>query len=603
MNLAAPAALLLGVLAVPIVALYILKLRRREMIVGSTFLWTDAMRDMQASTPWQRLRANLLLFLQLAALAAIVLALSRPYVTRAGSVSGNVIVVLDASARMRDTDVPTGNRFDAARTRVQALIDNMGSGDVMTLIAMARTPRVIVAQSGDHTLLSHSLGDIGLTDEQPDVAGAFSLAAALVRPRQHDRLVVLTGADTPLPPLPAGVSWTPEIDRVGTTEPRDLAISAFATAAQPNGTVAALARISNNGAATARSDVNFSVDGRLIDVRPVVVAAHASVELDWATLPAGAAEAQVQIMTADQAPNDKIAWAAVPRTARERVLLVTAGNVFLQTALSLDSNTTLDQMTPAAYKASGAGTSSYDLTVFDGVAPLRRPDGNILLIAPPASTPAVPGMAIGGSFKPTTLAVANDTAGLTQYVHLADIHVAQARVVAAPGWLNVAAMAQGRPILLYGDAPPGAGATGGRAVVLSFDIHDSDLPLLPDFPVLMDNMLSYLLPRAAVPLGTVRPGDPVDLVAAPGATAMDVVGPDGHVTRLAPPFPAAPFAATDQLGDVYRASTNRDGAPIPTTERPVSRLTYSPCPLQRRCLPLRRQASHVRRPAWEAAGR
>src|SRR5690606_36222092 len=51
-----PAALALAVLATPIVLLHMLRLRRTEMPVSSTFLWQQLVRDREANAPWQRLR-------------------------------------------------------------------------------------------------------------------------------------------------------------------------------------------------------------------------------------------------------------------------------------------------------------------------------------------------------------------------------------------------------------------------------------------------------------------------------------------------------------------------------------------------------------------
>ena len=48
-----------------IVAFYMLRLRRRERTVSSTFLWQQLVRDVEANAPWQRLRRSLLLLLQL----------------------------------------------------------------------------------------------------------------------------------------------------------------------------------------------------------------------------------------------------------------------------------------------------------------------------------------------------------------------------------------------------------------------------------------------------------------------------------------------------------------------------------------------------------
>ena len=58
-------------LAIPpaIVLLYFLKLKRESLEVPSTYLWTRTVEDLHVNSIWQKLRRNLLLFLQLLSIA------------------------------------------------------------------------------------------------------------------------------------------------------------------------------------------------------------------------------------------------------------------------------------------------------------------------------------------------------------------------------------------------------------------------------------------------------------------------------------------------------------------------------------------------------
>jgi hypothetical protein len=118
MTILIPSALFLGLLALPILLLYMLKLRRRRVEISSIFLWQMLLRDRQANTPWQKLRRNLLLFLQLIILASLVLALSRPAIPVTSITTGSLIVVWDASASMNAVD-DTISRFEASRTAIR----------------------------------------------------------------------------------------------------------------------------------------------------------------------------------------------------------------------------------------------------------------------------------------------------------------------------------------------------------------------------------------------------------------------------------------------------------------------------------------------------
>ncbi|NDJ54222.1 MAG: VWA domain-containing protein [Chloroflexi bacterium] len=144
MGLLAPLSLALAALAGPIILLYMLRLRRREVEVSSTLLWQRLMQDREANAPWQKLRRNLLLILQLLLLAFLVISLARPFFRVPSVAAGSVALLIDASASMQSADMPgDSTRFQAAQEEARTLISQLASDEVMTIIAAGASPQVL----------------------------------------------------------------------------------------------------------------------------------------------------------------------------------------------------------------------------------------------------------------------------------------------------------------------------------------------------------------------------------------------------------------------------------------------------------------------------
>src|SRR3989338_8867726 len=148
MSFLSPLAFALFGLAVPLVLLYFLKVRRRERSVPSLLLWAPALRDREASAFFQRLQRDPLLILQILALLALSVALARPVATVMGDGARKVVVVLDTSASMRARDV-SPSRFEVARGQATQLVRRLGEGAEVMVIEAGVQPRGAAAPGRD----------------------------------------------------------------------------------------------------------------------------------------------------------------------------------------------------------------------------------------------------------------------------------------------------------------------------------------------------------------------------------------------------------------------------------------------------------------------
>src|SRR3954469_25659191 len=104
MRFLAPAAFLFALTIPVVIVFYLLKRKRIVRLVPSTLLWQKFLAESQASAPFQRLRHNWLLLLQLLMLILAILALARPYFSGKSTGGRLLVVILDGSASMQSTD-------------------------------------------------------------------------------------------------------------------------------------------------------------------------------------------------------------------------------------------------------------------------------------------------------------------------------------------------------------------------------------------------------------------------------------------------------------------------------------------------------------------
>lgn len=544
MSFLTPLALIGGLLAIPIILLYMLRLRRREVTVSSTFLWQQILLDREANTPWQRLRRNLLLLLQLLILALLVLALARPYVIVPAVSAGEIALLLDASASMNASDSPDGSRFDEAKRLAIDIVNTMNAGDVMTIIRVADTPEVLSPYTSDTLALRTAIQNAQPSHASADWNAALTLAAAGAAGSVDFNAVIVSdgggmlNADdnsVQLPAIPGSLQYIP----VGASG-SNTAITALATRALPGQPPQLFAQLTNYGSADARVIFDLRVDGSLFAADEYTIPAGGTIPLALDDLPADFSAIQAGItLPADAAATDYLAddntaWAVNAGAAGRRALIMTEGNLFIEQGLrSLPG--------VEAFRGDinrGLPVEPFDLYVFDGWLPDTLPDADMLIINPPRSTPLFTvGALVDDPASTQNPRVRRDDPRMT-FVDFSTVNLLQFRQVAA-AWAEPLISVDGGALLLAGED------AGRQIAILTFDLRDSDLPLQIAYPILLSALLDWFTPPRVInaPDG-LYVGDTLPITLPPDADTARVTYPDGTIRDVQ----SAAFADTRAPG-------------------------------------------------------
>jgi hypothetical protein len=528
MQFLTPLGFLLAGLAIPIILLYMLKLRRKQVQVSSTFLWIQLLRDQQANAPWQKLKRNLLLILQLLILAALVIAIARPAIQVPAVASGSVIVLLDASASMNATDVGP-SRFEEARRSVEALIAGLTGASSMTLILVADAPQTLISAETDPSLLRQALDEAQVTQGQANWPAAFALAAGAARSNQEKTTIVIVSdgglPEAGLPALPGEVRYVP----IGESQD-NLAISALALRPDQNGPQ--LFAEASNYAGTDRSVlVSIYFNNELVDARQLDLKAGSSKSFTLDDLPntSGIYWAQLSDPAQTNKPLDALtlddrAFAVYQSSSARRVLLVSSGNLFLEQLLASLPGIQPFRALPAADGTLQIPNDPFDLYIFDGLLPKELPNADLLFINPPAGSN--PLFEVGAAYNEIkNVQVKEDT--LTRFVDWSNVHILQAQSVEAPPWANMLIESDSGPLAFAGETQ------GQRIAALMFDLRQSDLPLQIAYPILFSNLINYLAPPSAFDATqSLQPGEVLSILPQPDVEKVVIASPSNTVFTL-----------------------------------------------------------------------
>lgn len=518
MSFVTPLALLLGGLALPLVALYFLKLRRRRVKVPSVLLWQAFQRSERLATPFERFRRNLLLWIQLLILLLLVLAAARPFLRTQASLARSVVLVVDTSASMGATDVSPTRLGDALKT-ARALVSSMGPSDeAMVVVAGPRT-EVRVPFTRDRGLLDAELGRITVSEAEGSLREGIQLALSMARTRPDVEIAVLSdGNGGRLDDLPTGgldVQLVP-IGRDST----NAAVLAVDLRRSPTSDLdrQLFVTVQGYGRAALQGNIEVYLGDSLIGLRNESLQPDTPLHLVF-DLPGdlgGTLRVEVDA-PGDLLPADDVAWLVLSPLARRRVLLV-GGDSLTARALNADPRVSLRRV--KAEEFDPALLDQTDATLFAaGVIPSGLAGRSYAVLGPLEGAPVT----FGDEVPSPQVIGWQRTHPVTRFVEWNDVIVARSRKVTAAAGLEPIVEGQGGPLVLAGEIG------GGRVLQLAFDPLESDLPLRVAWPVTLLNATGWLTEglSGAETAHAVAAGEPYVRRLPEGVTEVTVLGPSG----------------------------------------------------------------------------
>lgn len=600
MSLAVPAAMLLGALSLPIIGLYILRMRLRRVPVSTNMFWQQVYQQRPPRSLWRRLRHLISLLVQLLLLWLVVMAIADPHFLGQRLAARRIVIVLDASASMQATDLAP-SRFEAARRAARRSTAELRLGDEMALVLAGSRPEVLLGMTGHIPTLRRALDAAAVTDGPADLSAAIDAARRLigdhprgqvhvfsdgcVQPAELERLLAMCSPDAVSLAGETGDTAPPVEIRIFGSPAGNVGIVRFQVRRNPVDPLGyeILAAVKNASDSPIRCRLEITLDDAPVDILPLRLEPDEtwSRALEKTSLDGGRLTATLTRMEVDDAADtgwktedvsadadqhasrsaanvnalaiDDTAWAILPPRIVQPVLIVSPGNLFLQKVfeanplVQIRTSRELDQTPPPGV-----------ILVFHRHVPSVLPPGNLLVIDP---VEACDWWELGEPVRDPIVTEQDRDSPLMTHIRLDHVllpEIRRLRFTQPPRVL--AATLDGDPLLAQFERE------GGKCLVLNVDLERSDLAFRTAFPILVSNALAWFagasgeLRESSHAGATIRvPRDPLP---SPGSDDLWLSSPSGQRFRLAASDSPVTVGPLNEVG-VWSIGSRAEGSEQP----------------------------------------
>ncbi|MBU3208069.1 VWA domain-containing protein [Clostridium algidicarnis] len=524
-----------------LIFLYLLKQKSQDHIIPSTFLWKEVYKNIEVSTPFERLKYNIMLLLQLLTILFLIFALTDPFLSMIGSDYKNIIIVMDSTGSMT-ANYDDVTRIEEAKRRAEEYIDSINTDAEVTIINAAEKPSIELSSSKDKSLAKDKVKSIKIKSVSGNIGDSLSIIRALAKENESYEAIFFTDKALDIEGINGKV--------VDLTQKSSNASLDFLSYSENKEELKVLVKVTNRGSYEYTSDVALYGDEKLLDIKSITLNQKESKNVLFDKISFKGDILKAELTEEDSIKEDNFIFEKVLNEDKKKVLLVTEKNIFLERALQTIPSIDI-------YKTNEESNinkeDKYDLYIFDNITPTNIPKGgNLLLINPESNSIFNVKEELQGGDGVVT------KSSLSNYIEGLKFAIKSYKEIEKPNWSE-------EFLRVEEDSLGFIGNYNGKVVgVLGFDLHNSDLTLKAEFPILIHNVVGRLLDNGMLDKYSFKSGEEVQINARVDGEAVKIINPKGEEEIIDLRFPLKPYRGTDIIG-IYEVAQKIDEESIKTS--------------------------------------
>ncbi|MDE0185294.1 MAG: BatA and WFA domain-containing protein [Candidatus Poribacteria bacterium] len=556
---------------IPIVAfLHFLKLRRQRLIVPSVMLWLEAVEDMKANVPFQKLQNSFLLPLQILFLLIVIAGVARPALRQPGALTDQSIVIIDTSTSMLATDSGK-SRLDAAKAEALKRINQLdANGNMMIMDTSPPSSNVLQAFTSDKEKLRLAVKNLSVRHGPPSLKAAFD-SAQIYGNLPNTRVFFISDNCRDLPFTAQQISLHCQEIALGNSID-NVGIVRFSAArdTHQSSLYRILVVLQNFAESPRQVQVRLEIEGRWVDDETVTIEPRATKSIVFVEEDEGFDGQTISarlVNVDDDLAVDDAAYAILQPPPEWKILLVSdREQPLLTTMLETNPYVVFSQIRTEEYH----GTADRDFVIFDGFVPKLPLNGNAIFLNPVVGLPFMPAQS---SAQSQSVIYQNQTHPVMRNVSLLGLNVRKSLICEMPIWGIPLAETAKSPLIWLGtqiirsELPHGNNTK--KVIVFTFDPFDLDVSRFALFdrsiasaPILLAQCFEWLdAATAPIQPDVVKAGEPVKfhLDHPENVVSATLLMPDNTSKDLAIDDSTFLFTETFQIG-VYSLYIN--GRPL-----------------------------------------